>query len=379
MKARHYIILCIVALMGSACERTLDFVNTQEEQANDMTIDAIAVEGTPLKVYLSHAYAINKAPGVAYYDYMEGKFVKNDNTLDYQRNDYYRKNFIASANMEVNVNGQSFPMFYNDNSKCYTSDYVPKAGDHIVVTATERRMGGGVVDVDASSGKVITEKVSPPQRAYAETTVPSKPKIEIISHERVPENPYKYQGSLSFETDTVMRLTCRITDTAGEKYYRLRVRGVRYNKTSQTWEGDGWSSTAYYYYTMQDVYFSTDELFMDSRITANFGGWPAFFSNVFDNSLMQGKDYTFTVDSPMIPKGTTDEEIIEAKWRDPEVMVELQAISKELYLYLKSVQIYQVSENDAYSEPVQIYSNVQNGWGIFGALSYDRHFVEYGE
>ena len=52
MKARYYIILCIVALMGSACERTLDFVNTQEEQANDMTIDAIAVEGTPLLVYL---------------------------------------------------------------------------------------------------------------------------------------------------------------------------------------------------------------------------------------------------------------------------------------------------------------------------------------
>ena len=59
------------------------------------------------------------------------------------------------------------------------------------------------------------------------------------------------------------------------------------------------------------------------------------------------------------------------------VMVELQALSPELYRYLKSVELFRITENDAFSEPVQIYSNVQNGWGIFGALSYDRHFVEY--
>lgn len=375
MKARYYIILCIVALMGSACERTLDFVNTQEEQANDMTIDAIAVEGTPLLVYLSHAYAINKTPGMAYYDYRAGKFVRNDNTLDYQQNSYYRDNAIGYATVSVNVNGQNFEMAWNDNNKCYVSDYLPKAGDHIEIAATVRDRSGGIVPYEGFS-----EEVAPPQIAYAETTVPAKPKIEIVSHERVPENPYKYQGNLTFDTDTVMRLTCRITDTAGEKYYRLRVRGVRNNKSMQTWQGDGWETTAYTYYTMQDVFFSSDELFMDSRITANFGGWPAFFSNVFDNSLMQGRDYTFTVDSPMIPYSmVSTHEIDETLWHDPEVMVELQAISKELYLYLKSVQIYQVSENDAFSEPVQIYSNVQNGWGILGALSYDRHFVEYGE
>ncbi len=61
------------------------------------------------------------------------------------------------------------------------------------------------------------------------------------------------------------------------------------------------------------------------------------------------------------------------------VMVELQALSPELYRYLKSVELFCITESDAFSEPVQIYSNVQNGWGILGALSYDRHFVEYGE
>jgi len=62
---------------------------------------------------------------------------------------------------------------------------------------------------------------------------------------------------------------------------------------------------------------------------------------------------------------------------DPRVMVELQAITPEFYRYLKSVELYRVTESDAFSEPIQIYSNVKNGWGIFGSLSSQRIFVSY--
>ena len=61
----------------------------------------------------------------------------------------------------------------------------------------------------------------------------------------------------------------------------------------------------------------------------------------------------------------------------PRVMVELQAISPELYRYLKSVELYRVTESDAFSEPLQIYSNVRNGWGIFGSMSIQRLFIPY--
>ena len=65
------------------------------------------------------------------------------------------------------------------------------------------------------------------------------------------------------------------------------------------------------------------------------------------------------------------------EWIEPQVMVELQAISPEYYRYLKSVELYRVSESDAFTEPVQIYCNVQNGWGIFGSLSSQRIFIQY--
>jgi len=135
-------------------------------------------------------------------------------------------------------------------------------------------------------------------------------------------------------------------------------------------------------------------LFVDARLNKNFGGWPAYFSNVFDNTLMQGNDFTFSLDSPKpVPLFTSyrfrfvenpdgsytvvtmlkeDSEIIA-----PRVMVELQAISPDYYRYLKSVELYRITESDAFSEPIQIYSNVKNGWGIFGSLSSQRLFIPY--
>jgi hypothetical protein len=65
------------------------------------------------------------------------------------------------------------------------------------------------------------------------------------------------------------------------------------------------------------------------------------------------------------------------EWVPAHVMVELQAISPDYYRYLKSVELYRVTESDAFSEPIQIYSNVKNGWGIFGSLSSQRLFIPY--
>ena len=186
-----------------------------------------------------------------------------------------------------------------------------------------------------------------------------------------------------------MCITCRISDTGDGGYYRLRVRGVAKGLDAFTHrQGIG----DYVHYVMQDVYFSADELFVDDRLTEGFGGWPAFFSTVFDNSLFRGSERTFTVETPKpntrwfgeYSKG--DEmnywekyllKADEAPDLPTQVMAELQAISPELYRYLKSAQLYRVSESDAFSEPVQIYSNVKNGWGIFGSLSSSRVFIPY--
>ena len=354
MKNIHYIFILLLVLANTSCERTIDFEGPKEETASDLVVNALAVEGCPLTVFLNRAYLVNKTP-TQYFDYEHAVFAKDDIAMDYAQPYYSQRTAITNAQVTAIVNGQEeYELLFDADDLAFKTDYVPQVGDHILVKATQ---GKNQVSVEA--------------------TVPAKPKIEVISHEVLEENPYAEINGLVNPTGRIMRLTCRISDAGGKQYYRLRVRSEDYDHATTMGEN-------YYWYLMQDVYFSDDELFLDHRLTTNFGGWPAYFSNIFDNSLMGGGGYTFTLDAleavGTLPYRDTDLETKKELESIPSrVMVELQAISPDLYRYLKSVQLYRVTETDAYSEPVQIYSNVKNGWGIFGALSYDRHFIEFGE
>lgn len=376
MKTKILFILSSL-LFFTACEKEVEFESPSVEAENNLVINAVAIEGVPLKVYLNRSYPIGKTPLT--YIGTDAIFAKNNLITDYQTWDYYKKTAVPDAEVTVDVNGQqTYTLALDSANICYFSNYVPQVNDHIMVTAVYKELSW--------DDKVIGTKT-----VSAETTVPAKPRIEVTTYEVLDENPYRSINELTYTTDTIMRLTCRISDTGSEQYYRLRIRGVEKGLDGYTHYheiGD------YVHYLMQDVYFSEDELFVDNRLTKGFGGWPAFFSNVFDNTLFKGSQHTFTIDSPK-PNAhwynsysKSDQEYYWLKYLHEasqvpdlpsQVMVELQAISPEFYHYLKSIELYRNTETDAFSEPVQIYSNVQNGWGIFGALSYDRHFVEYGE
>ena len=55
--------------------------------------------------------------------------------------------------------------------------------------------------------------------------------------------------------------------------------------------------------------------------------------------------------------------------------LKISSLSKAAYLYRKSIQQYQKSKNDPFSEPVQIYSNIKNGYGIFAGVSSSEKTV----
>ena len=381
MKRLYLITFLSLALLGTSCERDLDFDNPSEEEAGNMVINAVAVADTSFTVYLNRAYSIGKTPRLVSPDYDHAVFFQDDETTDYVSNIYYKNTVIRAAKVVAVVNGeQTYNLILDETNLGYTCSYIPKPGDHIVVTASVYN----VESFDSTGGSVV-----PTQEVRAETTVPAKPKIEVLEHEVLAQNPYQDMNGLFGGTDTIMRLTCRISDLGGERYYRLRVRSERdadYSMvTSYDIETGSLISTTYKYYYMQDVYFSEDDLFRDMRLTTSIGGWATNFTTIFDNSLMKNGSYTFTIDSPKACntsgylRAIKKELSSEGPDVPPRVMVELQAISPELYKYMKSVELNRVNSDDSYAEPVQIYSNVKDGWGIFGALSYDRHFVEYGE
>ncbi|MCR4765112.1 MAG: DUF4249 domain-containing protein [Bacteroidaceae bacterium] len=372
MKTKRTILFALCLLAFCACEKEVEFDGPAEEVAENIIINAVAVEGDSLRVFVTLAHAIDNQT-VKYIDYQHAMFMDGDFVRDFRDDTYYMSTRVYNAEVTAVVNdGQTYQL--TQDAKSFVCGYKPMANDHIVLH----------VKVSDGSLQITTE-------ATAETTVPAKPQIEVLKHEVLKDSSYYEVNQLKSYADSIMRITCRIVDAGGNQYYRLRIRGERVLHT-ETWYNPIYGRANEYkdYIQLQDVFFSTDPLFVDARLNNNFGGWPAYFSNVFDNSLMQGKDYTFTLDSPkpnlhFTPYRARDQrsgeiiyesKIIGAEF-EPRVMVELQAITPDFYRYLKSAELYRVTQNDAFSEPLQIYSNVTQGWGIFGSMSSQRIFISY--
>lgn len=59
----------------------------------------------------------------------------------------------------------------------------------------------------------------------------------------------------------------------------------------------------------------------------------------------------------------------------PKVQYTLSSINRETYLYYKSAQ-QQMHSDPTFSEPVKVYTNVENGYGIFGCASHKILILE---
>jgi hypothetical protein len=189
---------------------------------------------------------------------------------------------------------------------------------------------------------------------------------EVVGHERYyDENKSRYNENkigdyeIDWEAqDTIMRITLRLTDPAQERnYYRLKVRSIG----EKPFNISRVDSTVNYVFS--DIYTSGDVIFMDNTLTKDYAGWPAGFSNVFDDHLFDGQSYTFSVEARM------------RTGRNQRVVVELQSLTPDLYYYLKSVRLYRATDQDAYTEAIRLHSNVVDGWGIVGGLSSERIFI----
>jgi hypothetical protein len=59
-----------------------------------------------------------------------------------------------------------------------------------------------------------------------------------------------------------------------------------------------------------------------------------------------------------------------AAFSNLDVYVELHTVSKDHYLYQQTLQLYRSSSNSKSSEPVHVYNNINNGYGIFAGEDF---------
>lgn len=103
--------------------------------------------------------------------------------------------------------------------------------------------------------------------------------------------------------------------------------------------------------------------YFDSNSAVISGGGKGFGTSslTFNDELFNGS--TFTIDLIM------DGYYFDPEWGANKIFVSLSRISEEYYLYESSYQQYLAAQANFLAQPVQVYTNVQNGLGVFAGYS----------
>jgi hypothetical protein len=98
------------------------------------------------------------------------------------------------------------------------------------------------------------------------------------------------------------------------------------------------------------IYFGSNEPFIDAYYN-NFG--------IFSDVLFKGQNQimSFDIDLYNFYNETNN------------LHIKLYSISKDMYMYLVTLYAQQNAQDSPFSEPVIVYSNITNGYGIFGGFS----------
>ena len=176
--------------------------------------------------------------------------------------------------------------------------------------------------------------------AVAETTIPYAPNVVSFDTVRIEINDYDYYAS-----DNTLYFALTIDDLAGNDYYNLCPK-----------EGfSGFQSSDPVFADFMNI-VHVDDLFGGSE----YYGYGAY--NMFNDSYFDGKRYAVGLNITVYTEG--------GQYMEPFVM-EVSKVDYNLYQFKKSYASYDYADDliGLFTEPTQVYSNVQNGVGVVGSQS----------
>lgn len=268
--------------------------------------------------------------------------------------------------------------------KTYLIDY-PETEDQYYYydeTDSRPRVGYHTVNTKAETGKTYRLEVSHPdyETATSETYIPEQVKILSHSSEEVTENRDGYNQK--FQTFKI-----KFKDPDGEKnYYRLSINNFS-GRWMRNWEDES-DTSGFILLINQEVtqVMSDDRLLNPDEEDANdfLFGSPSNVYNLFTDDFIDGKEHELefsigkdfqTAYSPNGDLKDSTNKLGEFNW----YTISLQSITEEAYLYMRASYAQHWYGDDFFSEPVQAYSNVENGVGIFAGYNSSSFSVKEGE
>jgi hypothetical protein len=153
------------------------------------------------------------------------------------------------------------------------------------------------------------------------------------------------QKVVSSEGFEQAQVTVEFDDPEGENFYMVEVRMEYYYKWD-SFEYSGWET----------AYLNT----LDPNIEGNTG------TGAYYNDKLILKDNNFDGNNYKL-RFNVDQYLFENEYRNIEVR--FYSLSESVFNYFTSVERYQNVQGNPFATPVQVFSNVENGFGIFGGSS----------
>ncbi len=183
----------------------------------------------------------------------------------------------------------------------------------------------------------------------AKSYIPAKSEIDKI------EYTAKFSGEPGYEYVDNVNFKVTFTDEKNvENYYMIKI---FYYAENYEYDPDTWEiiSTTYSKYYLP----LTSE---DPSIYSTY-----FISGlVFSDELFDGQQHTVSCEPDYFNYNVNR----------PYYNVELITLSKDLYNYYRSYAQYGETKDNPFAEPVKVYNNIENGYGIFGGYSVALDSVE---
>ncbi len=283
---------------------------------------------------------------------------------------------IKDAEVKLYVNDKFIQKMQSvDKDGSYLSNYKPKANESIKITAQKE----GFETIEAT------------------TTIPQAPVFLLKdTTERYYEGEDTWREGLgNVDNDTLNRELTKttkahflLTDLPNDSFYFYKVFTISYTllRNKQTslmdtvWESRE-QSNSYNLKKVIPIVHSEDNIedvfdFENADKDRIFDGVTLFTDKMLDESKI---NIYFTFDSRIGRSRYVEGKFVGNRYeqeKEDKREVRLSSMSKDLYLFIKSLDKAEEIEGSPFAEPVQIYSNVKNGAGILGSYNTTKYIIK---
>ena len=260
-------------------------------------------------------------------------------------NTRYDRNYVNNANVKLYENSQFVGLLVLDTVKAETNSF------------NEPQFAYTLNGFKATAGNSYKLEVDVPnyESVSAQITIP-KP-VQIV---RLDTSIITVRESWGGENRYINFAVYFKDPPAERNFYRIVIR-----KKTGTFKS--WINYPNYYnvQVIQSIpLVKSNDISINPTGSSNEDLFDAAPNNsmVFSDDLFDGKDHAISV-------FTRNDYTYYSTLEFREFTIELHAISKEYYLYAKSLSLFYSKNDDPFAEPVQVYSNIEKGFGIFAGYS----------